>query len=198
MFPDSIAAEVKADVNLAPKGSQIFVFSSLLLTAISLIVCFVFLWYKHEYSWVTILFTIVLGSLSYIVWFKSHKNVDLGGATPTTISVTSSDIHMVTDARTLSSPAAVQALEKLCAQLAHRVPLPDADGLVDEKGTPLPTQKAQAIELVQKANQEAENLAKETVKFLGGTGTADLVEQPKLQESIYVDEISTNGPLVED
>ena len=192
MFPNSIGAEVKADVNLAPKGSQIFVFSSLLLSAFSLIVGFVFLWYKHEYSWVPFLFTFLLGLLSSVAWFKSYKNVDLGGAPPTTISATPSGIYMATDARTLLSFESLQALDKILNLLVHRVPLPDADGLLDEQGTPLPTQKTQASKRVQKANQEAENLTKETVKFLGSTGSADLVEQPKLQEPINVNAISKN------
>lgn len=175
------AAEVKAGVQLQPEKSQVFVLSLSALTAMSLITTFIFLWYKHDFWWMPSFFTVAFGCGSIFTWHKSHRNVDLAGSTPTTISGDGNGFQITTDSRALTPENSLHLLEKAVSILCHRQALPEPDGLVNRNGQPDPEAKTVAIERVRQANEKAHQQAIDTVRLFVGENSELLAEQPKIK-----------------
>ncbi|MES2245234.1 MAG: hypothetical protein V4639_20425 [Pseudomonadota bacterium] len=159
-------ANLDAQVKLLPSRSQVFVILLALLSGLAFIVGCLFLWHEKPSSWVPFMFALFFGVPAGAAWLLSHKNTDLDGAHPTKVVLTENGIQIETDSRTLASRQPFQQLEKIIGIAGHRVPLPEPDGLVSELGLPIPTQKAEAIERVNRANEEATRATMSAVKFL--------------------------------
>lgn len=181
MEESNIRAELRTGIDLKPERSQVFVVTLALISAICLSVGFLFLWFKPEYSWVPLAIGLCIVGGSIYTWKKSHKDIDLVNATPTSISDKRSGLDITTDTRVLAAPEIVKQLERLFSSLSHRIPLPEPDGLVDNKGSPVPGKKQEAIERVQKVNEEAADLTKKAMIFMIGGKPVRSVEQPLIE-----------------
>ena len=184
----------KTDVKLKPERSQVFVVALAVISGISLVAGCLFLWHKPVYSWVPFLFSVLFGGTSIFAWTKSHKNIDLAGAAPTTISKSGANIQVSTDSRALTSPETIQALEKIFALLGHREPLPEPDGLIGADGKPTTGSKLEAEARVRQANDEASRLAKDAAILFGGERAESIVEQPQMNAPGNGVLIKTNAP----
>jgi hypothetical protein len=188
-------AEFKTGVDIRPERSHVFIITFAITSALCLFVGFYFLWHKPSYSWVPIVIGISFAIISFLAWNKSHKNIDLANAHPTTIYDQKSGLQFTTDTRALTSPEPIQALERLFTSLSHRIPLPEPDGLVDSSGAPLPDKKQEAIMQIKNINESTEKMTKEAISFIVGASNGEVIEQPLLQEPGDDILIKTNAPI---
>lgn len=193
MEESNIRAELRTGIDLKPERSQVFVVTLALISAICLSVGFLFLWFKPEYSWVPLTVGLCIVAGSIYTWQESHKDIDLANATPTSISDKRSGVDITTDTRVLAAPEIVRHLERLFSSLSHRIPLPEPDGLVDNRGSPLPGKKQEAIERVQKVNEEAADLTKKAMIFMIGEKPVQSVEQPLIEAPASEVSVGTNA-----
>ena len=156
----NVGAKVQTSLNFSPKGSNVVLLAMVCIFSICLIVGFGFLWTKHEYSWVPFL---VAGLLLLVIipfLFISRKGMDYSSSVPTNIEAdySSRSIAVSTDSRLVTTSEILGILEK-CASIAqHYRPLPDADGLVDTSGNPIPNSQGEASGRVRSANRHVQEI----------------------------------------
>lgn len=193
--PIKIGADVRAEVGITPKRSQVYVITIAIIAAFCLAIGFDFLWKKPEISWVPLLFSIGLFGLSYKTWSKSHRNIDLSGGIPTTIRHGEHGTEISTDPRSLDHPNMLLILADILSMLGYRKPLPDPSGLVTTNGTPLPDKKNEAVESVQQLNKATEELTEMTIKYISFKDREKLVEQPAIQGPTDIPALNVNLPI---
>lgn len=160
-------ATLDASVVMQPKATQIVLVTLLLLCGVSLILSCLFLWYIHPLAWLPWSFTIALAVMASVGWWRSQAAHELAGAAKTVVKVPGIEVH--TDALTLNSERAGEALAKLMKTLTHRQPLPAPDGLVNWEMKPIPGSESDARERVAVANKQAEVLKACAVEFIQGS-----------------------------
>ena len=150
-------ANLRASANIIPKGSHVVIVALIILLAICLLTGFLFLWFKPEhysYSIPPFVFSVVFIILIAWFWFVSYKNIDSHLSSPTSITLRDDDTYLAltTDASSIRTPEGIEALERCLSMARQRRPLPEPDGLVDEKGRPIPESNQEAIERIRALN----------------------------------------------
>ncbi|WP_414430345.1 hypothetical protein ACMG4M_15405 [Alcanivorax sp. IL3] len=153
------SAKLSADVKIVAQKSQAAPLALLGLCALSLIGGFFFLWHQPERSWICFLFSFLFLAVGTICWWLSHKRSDLDSGAPTIIDSKKTGLSLTTDSRLLDSKSSAETLARLITEIAHREPLPEPDGMIDENGIPNPERKAEAKKIVDEANEEAHKAA---------------------------------------
>lgn len=151
----AISATFKANVDMQPKASQIFLVGIIALAAFCM-ACGTFLLSgerPNSAGWACFGLTGLFGLTAVLSWRKSQSDSDLHSAVPTTVSLPDG-LVLTTDSRNLRSTIAVQGLRQLCEAPLRRK-LPDADGIV-ENGVVIPGSEALANSQVQRINDEVE------------------------------------------
>ncbi|PHR65560.1 hypothetical protein [Alcanivorax sp.] len=161
MFNKISGAKVSTDIKISAKRSQSAPLILIVISGISLIVAFVFLWYQPTKSWIGFIFCIIFGATGSFLWWHSHRNSEFDSGTPTTITDGKSGLSVTADPRLIDNKNAAEMLASLITTIAYRKPLPEPDGLVDSNGNPDPSQKNKAEDIVHQANQQAEHAAKQ-------------------------------------
>ena len=181
-------------------GAKIFV-SPVLSHSVLTIILFIsilplcagilFLWYDKDHSWILFLISFLLIIIVCVGWWRSQKFIDLGSSNPTIISDKHGN-HIVTDARTLESENSVAQLGFLLQSIGMRNPLPEPNGLVDNKGDTLPDTQHKAIELVNNINN---NLREKNQNFINEATRAPVKavqDTMKLPEESYKNVLEHN------
>jgi hypothetical protein len=190
-------ADLKAGVTLTPERSQVFIVAMLVLAGIALVAGLVFLWYKPEICWVPFSFALLFAGVASIGWFRSHSNVDLHGAAPTTVSSSENGaIQLSTDLRTLLTPEALIGLTQVVELITYRQPIPEPDGLVGKGGIPIPLSKEQAVSRVHAVNVEAVGLAQRVVGPYASLRDSTLLDQSMIDPSAGVGELITSNVVI--
>lgn len=188
--------DARASVQILPRRSQIFVALLALMSAGAFSIGCLFLWHGKPDSWIPLSFSVAFLLAATAAWLASHKNIDLHGAHPTRVQMTSNGLQIEADSRILASNQQFQQLEKIVSIVGHRAPLPEPDGLVSSSGQPLPGEKSNAMARVRLANEEAEKGTVAAAKFLcGSTRTTEIegATQVPIQPSGNIDSISRNA-----
>lgn len=178
MTPLKVDAEIKAGLQVAPDRSNIYLVMLGSGALCSLGAVFVFLWHKPELCWVPFLLVLVFLISGWLVWSKSHKNIDMSGAEKTVISNAQSGVILSTDTRALNSSDNVQALARLISLMGHREPLPEPSGMLDSNGHPLPNSKADASRYIDQVNAAVQKETADVAKILSGSDRSELHGQP--------------------
>ena len=147
-----VSADISAKLSLNPKLSQISIIISLLISAISFLSCFVFIW--NEKNWVVpcLVGTLFL-AVSCIGWWRSQRAIDMSNSTPTELTGLDG-IKILTDTRAIESNNAVNNLSKIMQVIANRNPLPEANGLIDDNGNIVPNSAEASNQVVNNINSE--------------------------------------------
>lgn len=187
MSPEfKVVANSSANLQLKPELSQISIIVLLIISGISFLTGFYFLW--HEKSWwlpeITGLFCLLLAG---IAWWRSQRAIDLGNSLPTEIC----DIHglrVITDTRAIDSNNTANNLAKIIQTVALRQPLPPASGIISENGSVIDNSEVEARKATEKINQ----LIKEKVSNLESSciasqrPSADKAIVPPIDQAIEV------------
>ena len=176
---------INTDVALKPQGSQIVLVSSTILAGICLVISFYFLWMDKDHAWIPLLVGASIFTSVVISWFKSQKDTDLNHANPTTLQNNDGSLVQI-DTRALMTPEGIQLLEKIMSIFANREPLPEPDGMIDDKGNPVPDSQSRAKDIVDRANEEAKNLTDVAALQFGitvepTTNASDFTQEAKLE-----------------
>lgn len=152
---------IKAFLNMTPKGSHVLI----CILAVAFVGClateFLFYWIKSVHYWPAIIWGILLLGAVVFLWLLSHKDVDSGAPLPTTITRRkgSSVITVETDPTYVPFIQGMEALELLISMAHRRNPLPDPDGLIDDKGQMVPQSQQKALERIESINEQAKQAA---------------------------------------
>lgn len=182
MADDPISAKAKLDVAIQGFGSQAYVVSMAVIAGICACISLIFAWYYHPLTVVPLSLTAVFSGLATWKHGKSQRVLDLLGAKPTRVSNGERAIEV--DPATLTDANAVEAVERIMANMFHRERLPPPDGLVDSQFKPDQSPHAvnsaiHAVESINSQCDEAHRCAKEL-----------------FQRSTVVDEITASQPPV--
>ena len=161
-----IKTHINTDIELKPQGSQTVLVVSTMLAGICLLSGFYFLWKDKGSAWVPLLIGVGIFGSVILSWFKSQKDIDLKRTSPTTLQ-NNDGVLVQIDTRALMAPEGIQLLEKIMTIFANREPLPEPDGIIDSKGTPVPNSQNIAKGIVDRANEEAKNLTEVAAKNFG-------------------------------
>ncbi|MCY4003048.1 MAG: hypothetical protein OXF33_05010 [Rhodospirillales bacterium] len=157
-----IKANVRASINVAPKGSQV-VLISLVLVLFFCLACTIFSAPLGIERWVPSVAAAILLIVIVGMWFSSAQHIDDASIPP--FNVVSSDGDTSTSIslnhKSLLALQDAQALEQLLSIVQHRKPLPEPDGLIDENGTLVPQSQSAAQERVEAINEQARQAKEE-------------------------------------
>ena len=186
----NIATKLKASVNLTPPGSHVVILSLISILGISLLAVFVFVLYDENY-WIPLTVSAVLLIVVVVFWFRSHRDIDHVSISPTTLSTTdgNNSTTLSMHPRAKHSAEELAAMERIFSMMRNRSPLPDPDGLVDNKGEPIPNSQHDAQERIALTN---DRIRMEFESVFGHTHepkARDQVEQLTLPDTPELGEI---------
>lgn len=150
-----VSADISAKLSLNPKLSQISIIISLFISAISFLSGFVFIWNGKNWVVPCLVGTLFL-AVSCVGWWRSQRAIDMSNSTPTELTGING-VKILTDTRAIESNNAVNNLSKIMQIIAHRNPLPEANGLIDNNGNVIPNSVDASNQVINKIN--AENLS---------------------------------------
>ncbi len=125
------------------------------ILALSLIFAFVLILLALNYLPMLIIFGIVLAVIAFF-WFPSHRHVDDKSLPPALVKIKdgNSETTVSMHPRGLPSSEQLDNFEKILSMVQHQRLLPEPDGLVDQKGTPVPESKEEARQIIDAVNSE--------------------------------------------
>lgn len=150
--------EIKAgaSVDIKPLGGQIIPFALIIVSAISFLIA---IWLEMEgksyfLSLGGACICLLVGVGLYLL---SRRDSDLQRAHPfgMTLGSGSNQVAITADSRSLPTLDYLKGILTYWSGLLEREPLPEASGMVDNKGNPIPNSKAAARGVVQAANDLA-------------------------------------------
>ena len=149
----NIATKINASVSLTPPGSHVVILSLIAILGISLVATFAFVFYDANY-WIPLIVSTVILIVIVVFWLRSHRDIDHASITPTTLSTTdgNNSTAISLHPRAKSSAEELAALERILSTMRNRSLLPDPDGLVDDKGQPVPNSQHDARERIASTN----------------------------------------------
>lgn len=186
MTDPTVAAEVKASVDVSPVRSQVFLVAVLIVAAIAVYFSASLIRDGKTEGWVFLIFAaLAIGGAGW-AWLKSQSDVDLQDAHPTQLSLPDGTT-LTTDIRILRSPEGIQAMARLWQEMLCRRPLPPPDGLVDSSAQVIPDSKGAALALANQINSATQAT---TNALIDALGLADA--DPNVTQQIAV--ASEDGP----
>lgn len=134
-FPDmGMDGKFETTVSIIPQKSQVFTTGCLILSGLSLLSGFAFLWTEKD-SWVVpIAVAAVSGAVGLLCWLLSHRNTDLSGGRATQLTADSNGMNLTFDARNQPSKQMLLIFSAYAESAAYRERLPHSNGLIDESG----------------------------------------------------------------
>lgn len=179
----SAAAELKANVDVRPARSQVFLVATSIVAGIAVICSAGLLMANQAAGWGFLAFALLLIAGSSWAWLKSQSDVDLDEAHPTRVALPDGTT-VTTDSRLLRSPEAIKGIARICEEIASRRPLPAPDGLVDAQGGLVPGSRAAAVAVTDQLNSSTQAATNALVDML------HLEELPALEQVVAADLLS--------
>lgn len=165
---EPVSAKVQASVSINPNRSQTFLVSLVVLAAI-LAGGAAYL-NDTPLGWAFFGLTAFVFGAASLGWWKSQADVDSENAHPTNLALPQGGA-ISADARTIRDPQAIQHVLQIVDALMARQPLPDADGLIDDRLKLIPNSKERAQAVTKTINSDTQ------------AATNDLLDALKLSES---------------
>jgi len=159
-----VSADISAKLSLNPKLSQISIIISLFISAISYLSSFVFIWNAKNWIVPCLVGTLFL-AVSCVGWWRSQRAIDMSNSTPTELTGING-VKIFTDTRAIESNNAVNNLSKIMQVIAHRSPLPEANGLIDNNGNVIPNSIDASNLVINKINEENSSSSETIEKLL--------------------------------
>ena len=187
MFPEpKFDTKISASLNLKPELSQISIIVILVISGLSFLTSFYFLWHGKPW-WLPATAGTVCLLLSVIAWWRSQRAIDLGNSFPTEIS-DNNGLRVITDTRAIESKNAINNLAKIIETVSLRQPLPHADGIISEKGKVLENSEMEGREVTERINALLKTKARDFGKSYINIqkDSAQKVINPPIDENIVI------------
>lgn len=177
----NMGANLKANFSIFAKGSQAVILGLVCGLILSLGASFWFLWFKPERCAPPFLCSAVLFVAIVVLWVLSHRDAD--GRLVTT-SLVRREGHNVTKITTGVHPSdGMKLIERIFSVARLRRPLPEADGLIDEKGDPIPLSKTEANSRIASINIQVTEVADYVKSRIGTIDKEENLGRQRLTES---------------
>ncbi|GAB5604611.1 hypothetical protein [Sideroxyarcus sp. TK5] len=160
------SAQVKADVQVLPTHSQVFLVAVTVLVVIMVICAAALLAKENQSGWGFLVLASVLMATAFWAWNKSQPDTDMHQAHATQIAM-QNGTSITTDSRLLKSAEGLRGLSNLIQEMLSRQPLPKPDGLVDAEAKVIPNSASQAAILADKINSETQAATNSLIDALG-------------------------------
>ena len=189
----------RTQIKIKPTGRHAFVVTLAVIGGVCLLTGFGLLGFGSALrAAVPITIGLLLEVGAYVAWWHSQKDVDLNEGIATTIIDPQTGMQLTTDTRAIIAPKSVSQFANLFGTLAHRQPLPEPDGLIDDKGAPVPEGKADAVAKVQFINAEIGTNTMQAIGVLAGVNDEAKIEQPLTLEQPPDDTVMQHNKPAED
>ena len=185
-----LMAKVKASISLVPTGSHVVILSLIGILALCLGCAFIFIWYSVDY-WPPLISAGILFAAVVLFWLRSHRHVDDRFVPPVEMSMTDGTNSTTLSMHPRGLPAGQQLklIERAMSAMQHRKPLPEPDGLVDEKGIPIPLSQEEARQRVEAANNEVRDATGAMESHLNASEQQNEIAQHRLTVEPDLEEI---------
>ncbi len=181
MTGSTATAEVKANVDVRPARSQVFLVSAAIVAAVAVVCSAGLIAVGQGGGWGFLVFAGLVLAGGYLSWSKSQSDVDLDSGHPTTIALPDGT-NISTDSRLLGSPDRLAALVRIVDEVLCRRMLPAPDGLVDSNAKVIADSKEGAIAIANQINSSTQAATNSLIDALGLSESTP----PKLIEQIAV------------
>ena len=179
----------KTSVSIVPTGSHVVVLALVGTLVLSLGCSFLFIWHDLNY-WPPLVSAGILFVAIVFLWLRSHRHVDDRSLPPAEVTIkdgiTETTISM--HPRGLPSSEQLNNFENILSVIQHQRLLPEPDGLVNEKGNPIPRSEEEARQIVDAVNNEVKqkfvemNLHPSVIDQPNETMQSGLSIEPNLEE----------------
>ncbi|MCQ2999778.1 hypothetical protein NLO98_08410 [Pseudomonas syringae] len=173
----TIGGDFKTSISITPQKSQVFTIALLVLSAISLVASFAFLWTGRERWDVPLFCAAITGGAGMLCWILSHRNADLSGGTPTQLSADDKGMQLSFDVRNPPTKEMLLIFASYAEAAACREPLPKSSGLLNEQGTIIEGSMLAANEQIEKLNLLVAEQAKQVEALSGGVSVSETLSQ---------------------
>ena len=160
------SAEVKANVQVLPTHSQVYLVAVAVVAAIIVICGTILLMANHQSGWGFLFLAAAVLAAAFWAWQKSQPDTDMHQAHATQITLPNGT-SVTTDGRMLKSAEGLQGLTGIIQEMLTRLPLPEPNGLVDGNGKVILDSAADAINLTSKINSETQSATNSLIDSLG-------------------------------
>jgi hypothetical protein len=171
--------KAEAKVSMRPVGGQVIPFLLIVISAVLFLVC---VWLELQDKSYLLAAT---GSLVFFIsgvtlYLLSRKDSDMRNARAFGMTMGSGEnkVAITADARSLPALDYLKEILTHWSCLLERQPLPEASGVVDEHGNPIPNSEAAAADITQKANDEAAAQLEEAVLHMRAPDAACQMQSP--------------------
>lgn len=174
-MPQETKVEASASWSFKPLRSQVFL-TTLFIGGLAIVFAGLgFLWFEKFAASVIplVLGTGMIGT-SIWCWVRSQPDVDMQGSPPVSVRVhPDASTEIAFDPRMLTSgDGRARALMRIIGNALNRAPLPDPDGLVDQRGIPIPNSADEARARVRVVNERAQEMDGKVLEGLGRSADA--------------------------
>ena len=178
--------EIKAGatVEIKPLGGQIIPFA-LIIVAAALFLIAVWLDAQGKPYYLSVTGACVCLFTGVGLYLLSRRDSDLQKAHPfgMTLGSGSNQVAITADSRSLPALDYLKGILTYWSGLLEREPLPEASGMVDENGNPVPNSKASASEIVKAANEAAQDQIEEVSQQIVASQAAGARHAPEVEKS---------------
>lgn len=169
-----------AKIDIKPIRSQALLVVFGLGSIICFLAAFLFIWYNKNPA-LPLLIGFLFSVGAFAGWLISRRDIDFADNVPTIVSDYKGNF-VQTDSRTLASAETLKNFEQLVSGVCHRRPLPEAEGLVDGEGEPIPNSAREAKRRIDEANSHAQVVTNTLIDKLSDTTSSSGAVQPVLNE----------------
>lgn len=180
-----------ATVKLVPKGSQVVILALVILLGIPLFHTIDF--YSQGIPiWLPLSLFGLLFITVCLFWFLSHQQVDnkIKQSPELSVSEGNRSTNIVLPQGTLPPSDILKLFETAITSTLYRKKLPVSDGLIDEKGVPVPQSKEEARHIVEKINSQLQHLQEKLDLSISDSLSSEqqqLVPQPNVSVGPQLD-----------
>lgn len=176
-----LKSEVKADVSLSPRRSQVHGFIYNCFAGCFALVGLYFAWHNNPNLWIPFAVAVAFAAMGFASLLVTHRNTDMAGAKDTRFNINEDGISYSSDPRAPHQKEVMLELSRAINKLATIKELPLADGLVDKDFNVLPDTKSEAEQASTKANGVMRELLEATVAVITPSLDSDAhgIEAPK-------------------
>ena len=153
-------SNIDTKLNINPSKSQIVLLGFLLLSGLSVLVGFLFIWFGIDKWWVPFTIGIPLVLLTFHGWNKSQALTDMGNSNPILVEDSQGN-KITTHSAIVKQVSDIELIAQALNTFAYRKPLPTPDGMIDANFQPIENTEGNAKELVNSINSKVEQQARE-------------------------------------
>lgn len=162
-------ANLKTEVSMTPKGSQIVIFSLIILTFFCFATGFYFMYHEIRGAWIPLVIACTVLLIAATFWLLTYREVDSRPPAKTKFEAEDQNLilRVETDTKSLVSTNLLEKIANYILIVNNRKPLPAPDGLVDSNANPIANSVSEATKRVRQVNAESDRISEDLRIQLG-------------------------------